>query len=92
VVQSSRLVADEYGLLPLSSFPACPDAYHGQFTGATVFVIGRGTSHERLFRKADRDNATRYAIDNGTTGSTLTIDHLHSTSLCHDAIVRLLGA
>ena len=92
VTQSSRLVADEHGLIPLNKYSTCTEPYHGQFTGASVFVIGRGTIHERLFRKAQRDDATIYARDNGNTGETLTIDHVHGTTLCHDAVVALLGA
>lgn len=92
VVQSTRLVADEYGLLPLAQYPNASEPYHGQFTGASVFVVGRGTEKERLFRKVQADDATRYAMAEGSTGETLTIDHLHSTSLCHEAMVSLLGA
>jgi hypothetical protein len=92
VIQSSRLVADEHGLIPLARFGSCADAYHGQFSGASVFVIGRGTDQERLFRKAQQDDATRYAIDNGPGQDALTIDHVHATTLCHDAVVELLGA
>jgi hypothetical protein len=92
VVQSSRLIADEHGLLPLAQFTPCSDPYHGQFTGASVFVVARGTDKERLFRKLQADDATRYAMTQGTPGEALTIDHLHSTSLCHEAMVELLGA
>ena len=66
--------------------------YHGQFTGASVFVVARGTDKERLFRKLQADDATRYAMTQGTPGEALTIDHLHSTSLAHQAMVELLGA
>ena len=92
MVQSSRLVADEHGLLPLARYPDATEPYHGQFTGASVFVVARGTDKERLFRKLQADDATRYAMTQGTPGEALTIDHLHSTSLAHQAMVELLGA
>jgi hypothetical protein len=87
-VQSSQLKSDEYGLIPLASQPDCTRHYYGQFTGAQVFVVARGTPHEKLFLKGRFKDAIAYMRSH----SGATVDRVRVVDLCHDAVVALLGA
>ena len=39
------------------------ERYHGIFTGTTVFVLGLGTEHERIFLRTTKAAAERYAAE-----------------------------
>lgn len=79
-----RLNAD--GLYDLAAAPeGCVDGYHGFFPTATVYVVGRGTEHERIFRKGDWDEAHRHA-----TQHDLPLIHVMAKNLCHDAVAPVL--
>lgn len=87
IIQGSYPQPDETGLIKMTSYTDCVDRYHGAFTGASVFIVGVGTGDEQIFPKGQYVEAMRYANDRKTT-----LDHVHSTSLCHDAVVTVLGA
>lgn len=87
IIQSASPQPDEYDMIPMSKYPECHERYHGTFTGASVFLVGVGTEHEQIFVRGHRVEALRYANDRHTT-----LDHVYSTSLCHQAVLQLLGA
>ena len=87
VIQGAYPQPDETGMIPMASCPGCTERYHGAFTGASVFLVGVNTEHEQMFVRGHRMEALRYANDRHTT-----LDHVHSTSLPHEAVVKLLGA
>ena len=74
-------------MISMSSREDCTERYHGAFTGASVLLVGLNSEHEQIFARGQRIEALRYANDRHTT-----LDHVHVTSLCHDAVVDLLGA
>jgi hypothetical protein len=86
-IQHSSPVLDENDLFALSSAPECTEPYHGQFLGASVIVVGRGTDKEKLFRKGDRLEASKMARQQN-----LTYDHVLAKHLCHELVVDLLRA
>lgn len=74
-------------MVPLASHEGCAERYHGRFQGASLLVAGRGGPKEKLFIKGQLPDARRYATTNRVT-----LDGIHVTTLCHDAVVALLGA
>lgn len=84
---SGNYVRDENGLFPLAQAPDCTEKYHGQFQGASVFVVGMGTEKEKLFVRGQKVEAMKYAKAQETS-----LDHVHVTSLCHEPVLGLLGA
>ena len=87
ILRGSSPEQDENGLVALSSAAECTEPYHGQFTGASVFIVGRGTEHERLFVRGHKMDAMRWAKQHSVT-----LDHVHVTNLCHEPVLALLGA
>lgn len=75
------------GLIPMATYPDCTERYDGAFTGASVFVAGLGTEQEQIFVRGQRVEAMRYANSNK-----ITLDQVHSTSLCGEAVKKVLGA
>jgi hypothetical protein len=75
------------GVVMLQAAPDCTTPYDGVFRQATVFVVGYATEHERLFKRGDRTEALQLAKANK-----LTFDQVTARSLCHEAVVELLGA
>lgn len=80
---------NERGMYDLASAPGCAERYDGLLANASIYVIGRGTEHEKLFVKRDRIEALRYAR---TVKPNLTVDHLLATDLCREPVLALLGA
>jgi hypothetical protein len=81
------MATDENNMFTLATAPECTEPYHGQFQGATVYVLGLGTENERLFRKGDWTEATKAARVQG-----LTLDHVLAINLCHDKVIELFQA
>jgi hypothetical protein len=78
---------EDGGIITLQGYEDCTDPYTGAWKQATVFVVGYGTDNETLFRRADRTAAIKMARDEN-----LTLDQLPASSLCHQAMVDLLGS
>ena len=77
---------DETGTIMLQSAPDCVTPYSGPFRKMTVFVAGYSTEHERLFQRAKRTEAIKYARDNK-----LTFDQVLASQLC-DTVAEELFA
>lgn len=67
-------------------YPDCPRTYRGRFKGLSVYVVGRQTEHERLFRKSQFEAAEDWAIEHKVF-----LENIPTSGLCHQAIVDLLG-
>jgi hypothetical protein len=76
-----------FGVRPMGDDAENCEPYHGAFPGTSVFLVGHGTEHERVFIREQRNEAWTYATENE-----LTFQHINATELCHDRIVALFGA
>jgi hypothetical protein len=85
--RSSEPIHDENNLIPLSAYSDCTERYHGMYTGASLFVLGRLADSPTFYLKKQREAAVTDAL---TTKRTL--DTVAASSLCHDAMVEFLGA
>lgn len=61
---------DLRGMYALRGYPGCAESYRGRLEGTSVYVVGRGSEHEKLFRRdqlheaSDHSKATRLIIEN----------------------------
>jgi hypothetical protein len=74
-------------LYQLASHPDCTTPYTGAFRSASIYVVGLGTDQERLFVRAEAQDAVAYARATGQP-----IAHLPAAQFCQDAMVAFLGA
>jgi hypothetical protein len=73
--------------IPLASAPPdCTETYHGQFTAASLYIVGRGTDQEHLYLKGQGEEARRVG-----RRDKLTVDHVRATDVCHETVVALFG-
>jgi uncharacterized Rossmann fold enzyme len=77
---------DETGTIMLQSAPDCVEQYSGPFRKTTVFVVGYGTEHEQIFKRADRTAAIAAA-----RATSSTFDQVIAGQLCADAVEALLA-
>lgn len=75
---------DETGTIMLQSVPECTEAYDGAFRKSTVFIVGYGTEHERVFKRADRNAAIAAARENKAT-----LDQVIAGQLCAETVESL---
>lgn len=80
-----------YGLLPLRGFEDCATPYTGNHKAASVYVVGYGTEHERLFRRTDRNAALEYQSTASPDGK-LNLFQAPVTQLCADAALAVFGS
>lgn len=85
LAKGSVQITDQ-GMIMLASTNGCTEPYHGQYQGASVYVVGLGTDAEAVYLKADNKRALRDARARRTT-----FDHLPARQLCHERMVELLG-
>ena len=78
---------DDNGMVALVAWPDCTTPYTGAFQRSSIYIVAYGTDTERLYRRADR---TAAIADARATDST--ISQVPASSLCHDAVVELLGS
>lgn len=74
------------GGFSLATYPNCTTLHHGEFQGESVYIVGRNTEFERLFRRADLAEATEYTI---TTRQQ--IENIPTSGLCDEAVLDLLA-
>lgn len=68
------------------TYPDCEVLYTGRWEGDSIYVVGRSTENERLFRRDDLAEATEYTIATRDQ-----IENIPTTGLCAQAVVDLLG-
>lgn len=73
-------------MFPLGSHPDCNDPYHGQYRGANVYVVDQLGEHEKIFRRSERREASRYAIAHNVN-----LKPYVARNLCHAAMVEFFG-
>ena len=78
--------ATRRGGYQLYSYPDCDALYRGPHEGSNVLVVGRLSERERLFVRKDFAAAQDYA-----RSERLNIENLSTVSVCHQAVVDLLG-
>lgn len=78
---------NDRGMYPLIGDTYGCEAYHGPYTGTSLFLVGYGTEQEKLFFRTQKAAATSYARTNSLSWA-----HVSVTSLCHERVVGLLGA
>ena len=86
-IRASRYDVDANNMISLSTAPDCTEPYHGAFQGAKIYVLGRGTDQEQIYRKGDWQEATLQARTRN-----LTLDSVLAVNLCHDVVTELLKA
>lgn len=73
------------GAFPLASYPDCKGLHAGKYVGESVYVVGRGTPHEKLFKRLrGLPEASAYAM-----AHRLNLENLPNTTLCDQAILDL---
>jgi hypothetical protein len=77
---------DDSGVISLQAYPDGTEPYSGPFRKTTIFVVGYGTEHEQLFRRADRNAAIAAARENR-----LTFDQVPAGQICAEAAEALFS-
>lgn len=75
------------GGFALAAYPDCTTLYRGVFEGDSIYIVGRNTEFERLFKRSDLNEATQYTIDTRQQ-----IENIPTTGLCGQAVLDLLAA
>lgn len=70
----------------LGAYPNCSELHLGAYQGTSIYVVGRNTEFERLFRRSDLDQATAYALETKQQ-----IENLPTTALCDQAVLDVYG-
>ena len=87
VLRTKALAPVAGGLYMLSTYPDCSTVHQGAWAGESTYIIGRGTTDEKLFKRSDLAAATEYAI-----ATKQSIENIPNTGLCDQAIIDLYGA
>jgi len=78
---------NDRGMYPFIGEPYDCEAYHGAYRATTVFLVGYGTEHEKLFARTLKKDAEKYAAKHNLSAA-----HINVSSLCHDRVIEMLGA
>lgn len=84
MLRSSHYAPTRDGGYRLASYPDCTTLHLGAYQGNSIYVVGRGTEFERLFRRHDLASATEYALETKQQ-----IENLPTTSLCDEAVLSV---
>lgn len=87
VLRTSRAAPTRFGGYLLATYPDCTVLHLGAFQGTSIYVVGRNTEFERLFRREDLVTASQYARD-----SSQSIENIPTTALCDQAVLDVYGA
>lgn len=68
----------------LATYPDCTTLHQGAYAGDSIYVVGRNTEFEKLFRRKDLASATSYTIDTKQQ-----IENIPTTGLCDQAVLDL---
>lgn len=68
----------------LGSYPGCTALYTGPLEGESVYVVGRNTADERLFKRSDLVTATEWTLEHKAQ-----IENIPIVGLCGEAIEAL---
>lgn len=73
----------------LYNYPDCTELYpsYGPSAGTGVYIVGRGTEAERLFKRSELAEASAYANEDRQRR----LESKPTTSLCADAVIAVYG-
>lgn len=71
----------------LANYPNCTSLYRGSLEGDSVYVVGRNTEFERMFKRFDLPAASQYMIETKQD-----IENIPIVGLCGAAITDLFAA
>lgn len=86
VLRTSRSVPTRNGGYLLGTYPGCEDLHLGEFQGNSIYVVGRNTEFERLFKRTDLSIASDYAREVRQS-----IENLPTAALCDAAVLAVYG-
>lgn len=75
---------EDTNTITLQSSDGCTEPYSGPFRKTTVFLVGIGTTNERLFTRSERNDAIAAARKDK-----LTFDQVIAGQLCADVVESL---
>lgn len=84
MLRLSRNAPTRDGGYVLQSFPGCTALYRGPLEAESVYVVGRNTADERLFKRSDLAEATEWVMANK-----LELENIPIVGLCAEAIELL---
>lgn len=87
ILRTKALAPTAGGVYMLATYPDCTFTHDGQWAGESTYVIGRGTTDEKLFKRTDLAAATTWAIDHKAS-----IENIPNTGLCDTAVIDLYSA
>jgi len=85
-LRTARAAPTRFGGYLLATYPDCMVLHLGAFQGTSIYVVGRNTEFERLFRREDLVAASQYARD-----VTQSIENIPTTALCDQAVLDVYG-
>lgn len=89
LVQEIALATNTFsvgGGYTLGSYPDCTSWHTGRWQGLNVFVVGRHTEQEKIFKRTDLAAASVYQRESG-----LDLENIPTAELCDQAVVDLYG-
>ena len=85
-LRTARAVPTRNGGYLLATYPDCEVLHLGAWQGTSIYVVGRNTELERLFKRTDLTEASAYAREVKQS-----IENLPSSALCDQAVVDVYG-
>lgn len=84
MIRTARATPTRDGGYLLSSYDGCTTLYRGPLEGESVYVVGRNTPDEKLFKRNMLAEATDYTIEHRAS-----IENIPIVGLCAEAIADL---
>lgn len=92
---SRRAEPNQYGIIELQAYEDCRSAYSGEHRTETVYLVGHGTEHERIFLAGEAKAAIAYKNERNATlakNERLHLDQVAAGQLCAKAVDDLYAA
>jgi hypothetical protein len=87
MIRTSRNNPTREGGYLLANYPGCTELYHGPLEGESVYIVGRNTEDERMFKRIDLAEATEWTLEHKAQ-----IENIPIVGLCQEAIEALFAA
>lgn len=92
---SRRAEPNQYGIIELQAYSDCNSAYSGSHRTETVYLVGHGTEHERIFLSSEAKQAIAYKNETSAglpKSERLHLDQVAAGQLCAKAVDDLYAA
>ena len=86
MLRTAHNAPTRYGGYLLATYPDCVTLHLGAWQGTSIYVVGRSTPDERLFKRSALAEASAYARETRQS-----IENLQTTALCDAAVVAVYG-